>query len=77
MITFIKFDPELFLSKVKCPVLAINGEKDLGELRKIQRTPTGTFFVCLPRTWANKIDLKKGALVYLKETSDKKIIIVW
>lgn len=47
----------------------------MGELRKIQRTPTGTFFVCLPRTWANKIDLKKGALVFLKETSDKKIII--
>ncbi len=47
----------------------------MGELRKIQRTPTGTFFVCLPRTWANKIDLKKGALVYLKETFDKKLII--
>ena len=47
----------------------------MGDLRKIQRTPTGTFFVCLPRSWANKIDLKKGALVYIKETSDKKIII--
>ena len=47
----------------------------MGELRKIQRTPTGTFFVCLPRTWANKIDLKKGALVYLNETFDKKLII--
>ena len=47
----------------------------MGDLRKIQRTPTGTFFVCLPKSWANKIDLKKGALVYLKETSDKKIII--
>ena len=44
-------------------------------MRKIQRTPTGTFFVCLPRSWANKIDLKKGASVYLKETSDKKLII--
>lgn len=47
----------------------------MGELRKIQRTPTGTFFVCLPRSWANKIDLKKGASVYLKETSDKKLLI--
>ena len=47
----------------------------MGDLRKIQRTPTGTFFVCLPRSWANKIDLKKGASVYLKETSDKKLII--
>ena len=29
MITFIKYDPSLTLKKVKCPVLAINGEKDL------------------------------------------------
>ena len=29
MITFLKFDPRVILTKVKCPVLAINGEKDL------------------------------------------------
>jgi uncharacterized protein len=29
MLNFIKFDPATALTKVKCPVLAINGEKDL------------------------------------------------
>ena len=29
MITFLKFDPATVLEKVKCPVLALNGEKDL------------------------------------------------
>jgi len=29
MVNFIKFDPAIALTKVKCPVLAINGEKDL------------------------------------------------
>ncbi|MEP0861844.1 MAG: alpha/beta hydrolase [Ignavibacterium sp.] len=27
--TFLKFDPRPFIEKIKCPVLAINGEKDL------------------------------------------------
>lgn len=27
--TFLKFNPEPFIEKIKCPVLAINGEKDL------------------------------------------------
>jgi len=29
MVYFIKYDPAIALKKVKCPVLAINGEKDL------------------------------------------------
>lgn len=29
MINFIKYDPSISLEKVKCPVLALNGEKDL------------------------------------------------
>jgi fermentation-respiration switch protein FrsA (DUF1100 family) len=29
MVYFIKYDPAVALKKVKCPVLAINGEKDL------------------------------------------------
>ncbi len=29
MIYFLRFDPAKFLTKVKCPVLALNGEKDL------------------------------------------------
>jgi phosphate uptake regulator len=47
----------------------------MGELRKVQRTPTGTFFVCLPRSWAEEHGLRKGALVALDETSDGKLLI--
>ncbi len=47
----------------------------MGELRKVQQTPTGTFFVCLTRDWARKNGLKKGALVSLDETSDGKLLI--
>jgi len=35
MMEFIGFDPDLYLSKVKCPVLAINGGKDTQVLQKL------------------------------------------
>jgi len=47
----------------------------MGELRRVQRTPTGTFFVCLPRSWAEQQGLKKGALIALDETSEGKLLI--
>jgi len=47
----------------------------MGDLRKVQRTPTGTFFVCLPRSWAEHHGLKKGALVSLEETNDGKLLV--
>jgi phosphate uptake regulator len=47
----------------------------MSELRKVQRTPTGTFFVCLPRAWAEHNGLKKGALVALDEASDGRLLI--
>jgi len=47
----------------------------MGELRKVQRTQTGTFFVCLPRSWAEQQGLRKGALVALDENSDGKLLI--
>jgi phosphate uptake regulator len=47
----------------------------LGESRKIQQTPTGTFFVCLPRDWANESGLKKGVEVNLEVTGDGKLFI--
>jgi len=47
----------------------------MGELRKVQRTPTGTFFVCLPRSWADEHGLRKGGLIALVETSDGKLLI--
>lgn len=47
----------------------------MADLRKIQQTPTGTFFVCLPREWAKTRGLKKGTLVCLDVTSDGKLIV--
>lgn len=47
----------------------------MADLRKIQQTPTGTFFVCLPRDWANQNALKKGALVSLDVTNDGKLLV--
>jgi len=35
MITFIKYDPSIILEKVKCPVLALNGDKDLQVSSKV------------------------------------------
>jgi phosphate uptake regulator len=47
----------------------------LGDSRKVQQTPTGTFFVCLPRTWANQNNLKKGTLLNIEEAQDGKLIV--
>jgi phosphate uptake regulator len=47
----------------------------MSELRKVQRTATGTFFVCLPRSWAEQHGLRKGTLVALNETGDGKLLI--
>jgi phosphate uptake regulator len=47
----------------------------MSELRKVQRTQTGTFFVCLPRSWAEQHGLRKGTLVALAETVDGKLVI--
>jgi phosphate uptake regulator len=47
----------------------------LADLRKVQRTPTGTFFVCLPRKWSEQHGLKKGVMLALSETIDGKLFI--
>ncbi len=47
----------------------------MSELRKVQRTPTGTFFVCLPRAWADRYGLQRGSVVAINETSDGKLLI--
>ncbi len=47
----------------------------MADLRKVQRTPTGTFFVCLPRGWSEKSGLKKGVLVALNETAEGKLCV--
>jgi phosphate uptake regulator len=47
----------------------------MADLRKVQSTPTGTFFICLPKSWAQRNGLKKGSLVSLDVTSDGKILV--
>ena len=47
----------------------------MADLRKVQQTATGTFFVCLPRDWSEKHCLKKGVLVSLNETIDGKLSV--
>ena len=47
----------------------------MSELRKVQRTPTSTFFVCVPRAWAQQNGLEKGTVVSVDVTSDGKLLI--
>jgi len=47
----------------------------MGEVRKVQRTPSGTFFVCIPKDWAERYGLKRGSTVAVSETSDGKLLI--
>jgi phosphate uptake regulator len=47
----------------------------MGELRKVQRTPGGTFFVCLPKPWAERCGLKRGSVVAVNETSNGRLLI--
>jgi phosphate uptake regulator len=45
------------------------------ELRKIQRTSGGTFFVCLPKDWAERNGLDRGSVVCITETADGTLSI--
>jgi phosphate uptake regulator len=47
----------------------------LSELRKVQQTPGGTFFVCLPKPWAEKSGLQKGAIVGVSETAEGRLLV--
>jgi phosphate uptake regulator len=47
----------------------------MGELRKVQQTLGGTFFVCLPKVWAGRHGLRKGAMVGISEAVDGKLIL--
>jgi len=45
------------------------------DLRKIQQTGGGTFFVCLPKDWALRNKLNRGSVVDISETVDSRLII--
>ncbi len=47
----------------------------MSELRKVQRTAGGTFFVCLPKTWAEGFGLTKGSVVCLTETVEGQLLV--
>jgi len=47
----------------------------MSDVRKLQQTPTGTFFVCLPRNWAKEHGLQKGSQVNLEMTPDGKLFV--
>jgi len=45
------------------------------EIRKVQRTRGGTFFVTLPKEWALKNGITRGSVVYTSITSNGRLII--
>ena len=45
------------------------------DLRKIQRTSGGTFFVCLPKSWAERNGLNRGTVVSITETTDGSLVL--
>jgi phosphate uptake regulator len=44
-------------------------------LRKVQRTSSGTFFVCLPKEWAERKRLDRGSVIAISETADGRLMI--
>ena len=44
-------------------------------IRKVQCTSSGTFFVCVPKTWAQHYGLKKGSMIAANEAYDGKLIL--
>lgn len=45
------------------------------ELRKVQRTSSGTFFVCLPKGWAERVGLGRGSVVSVSELADGRLAV--
>jgi phosphate uptake regulator len=45
------------------------------DLRKMQRTSGGTFFVCVPKDWAERNGLNRGVIVSVTETADGQLAI--
>jgi len=47
----------------------------MSTIRKVQCAPSGTFFVTMPKSWAEQHGLKRGSMVSLNETSDGRLLI--
>jgi phosphate uptake regulator len=44
-------------------------------MRKIQKTGGGTFFVSLPKEWAERLGLKRGSVVLVAETAEGRLVL--
>ena len=44
--------------------------------RNVQQTSGGTFFVCVPKEWAEKVGLQKGAKVTLVWSRDDSLTVI-
>ncbi len=45
------------------------------ELRKLQRTPDGTYLVTIPKAWAKRVGLGRGAVVSYEERLDGRLLL--
>jgi len=45
------------------------------ELRKVQMTRGGTFFISLPKEWAGKNGIKRSSVVATSETADGRLLV--
>ncbi|TET20835.1 phosphate uptake regulator PhoU [Candidatus Bathyarchaeota archaeon] len=45
------------------------------DLRKVQRTSGGTFFVCLPKEWAERSGLQRSSVVAVSEMADGRLCV--
>lgn len=45
------------------------------ELRKVQRTHSGTYFVSLPKNWAARVGLAKGAILAVSESPNGRLYL--
>src|SRR5436309_8741170 len=44
-------------------------------LRKLQRTPDGTFLVTIPKAWAKRVGLDQGSVVSYEERQDGRLLL--
>jgi len=45
------------------------------ELRRVQKTSGGTFFVCLPKEWAERVGLSKSSTISVSEGADGRLVL--
>ncbi|HZY94156.1 MAG TPA: phosphate uptake regulator PhoU [Candidatus Bathyarchaeia archaeon] len=45
------------------------------ELRKLQRTPDGTYLVTIPKAWAKRVGLGQGSVISYEERQDGRLLL--